>query len=77
VKKVFGIISGVAGLLIIIGGIILKQKEAVSVSIIGGADGPTSIFLAGKVGNDFSGLGIVVGVILLVIAAVLIFMKKK
>ena len=76
-KKVFGIISGVAGLLIIIGGIILKQKEAVSVSIIGGADGPTSIFLAGKVGNDFSGLGIVVGVILLVIAAVLIFMKKK
>lgn len=76
-KKVFGIISGVAGLLIIIGGIILKQKEAVSVSVIGGADGPTSIFLAGKVGNDFSGLGIVAGVILLVIAVVLLVIKKK
>lgn len=29
------------------------QKEAVAVSVIGGADGPTSIFLAGKVGSGF------------------------
>lgn len=27
------------------------RKAAMSVSIIGGADGPTSIFLAGRVGN--------------------------
>lgn len=27
------------------------EKEATAVSIIGGADGPTSIFIAGKVGN--------------------------
>ena len=29
------------------------HKKAVAVSIIGGADGPTSIFLAGKVGAGF------------------------
>ena len=29
------------------------HKKAVAVSIIGGADGPTSIFLAGKVGGGF------------------------
>lgn len=29
-----------------------KEEEAASISIIGGADGPTSIFLAGKLGDD-------------------------
>lgn len=31
-----------------------KEEEAASISIIGGADGPTSIFLAGKLGDDDS-----------------------
>ena len=30
----------------------LNRKVAASISIIGGADGPTSIFLAGKVNNN-------------------------
>ena len=30
------------------------MQEAVAVSIIGGADGPTSIFLAGKIGGTSS-----------------------
>lgn len=29
-----------------------SEENGMSVSIIGGADGPTSIFLAGKVGGD-------------------------
>ena len=34
----------------------LKEKEAAEISIIGGADGPTSIFLAGKLGQtEFMG----------------------
>ena len=40
-------------------------------------DGPTSIFLAGKIGNDFSVAGIVVGILLLVIAGLLMLRKKK
>ena len=30
-----------------------KAKAAREVSVIGGADGPTSIFIAGKTGNIF------------------------
>ena len=29
------------------------KKEAASIGIIGGADGPTKIFLAGKIGSHF------------------------
>ncbi|MBO5371820.1 MAG: sodium ion-translocating decarboxylase subunit beta [Lachnospiraceae bacterium] len=76
-KKILGILSGIVGFIIILGGIILKRKEAVSVSIIGGADGPTSVFLAGKVGNDFSEVGIVAGVVLVVVAMVFLFIKKR
>lgn len=37
-----------------------------SISIIGGADGPTSIFLAGKIGFDFGWLNLL-GLILVVL----------
>ncbi|MBO5303099.1 MAG: oxaloacetate decarboxylase [Lachnospiraceae bacterium] len=76
-KKILGIISGLVGICIILGGIIVKQKEAVSVSIIGGADGPTSVFLAGKVGNAASGIGIAAGVVFIVAAVLLLFKKGK
>ncbi len=41
---------GILGFLSLMEGIYLKtqKKEAMSIGIIGGADGPTSIFLAGK-----------------------------
>ena len=69
---------GIVGIIIIAVGIINKfSKSAMSVSIIGGADGPTSIFLAGKVGSDFSLLGIIVGIILVVIAVIIAMRKKK
>ena len=32
-------------------GIVLKLKENTAISIIGGADGPTSIYVAGKISN--------------------------
>ena len=35
-------------------GLILKEKGNKSVSIIGAGDGPTSVFLAGKIGRDYS-----------------------
>ena len=51
-KKTMAIILGVIGLVLAGFSAVLKWKKQMSVSIIGGADGPTSIFLAGKVGND-------------------------
>lgn len=52
---------------------------AVSVSIIGGADGPTSIFLAGKLGREFVTAVTVIGILLAagVVGAVVIAVKKR
>ncbi|MEI3228554.1 MAG: oxaloacetate decarboxylase [Lachnospiraceae bacterium] len=76
-KKTMAIILGVIGLVLAGFSAVLKWKKQMSVSIIGGADGPTSIFLAGKVGNDFSVAGIVVGILFIVIAGFLMLRKKK
>ena len=76
-KKTMEIILGVMGLVLAGFSAVLKWKKQMSVSIIGGADGPTSIFLAGKVGNDFSVAGIVVGILFIVIAGFLMLRKKK
>ncbi len=67
-KKKIGIIAVIfIGLLTVIYGMIFRAKDAVAVSIIGGADGPTSVFLAGKVGDGISLTLIVVGVVILAI----------
>ena len=76
-KKTMAIILGVMGLVLAGFSAVLKWKKQMSVSIIGGADGPTSIFLAGKVGGDFSVAGIVVGILFIVIAGFLMLRKKK
>lgn len=70
-KKILGIIFGAIGILVAVAGIILNVKERMSISIIGGADGPTSIFLAGKVGTGVAIFPIVSGVVLLVVGIVL------
>ena len=44
---------------------------AKSVTIIGGADGPTSVFLAGKVGSGFW-IGIIVSAIVILLVTVLL-----
>ena len=50
-KKRLGIIAGILGIVLAVIGIVLK-KENIAVSVIGGADGPTSIFIAGKLNGD-------------------------
>ena len=75
-KKRLGIIAGILGILLAVIGIVLKQKENIAVSVIGGADGPTSIFIAGKLNGDNFIFMIIVGIILLILAGV-IFYKRK
>ena len=75
-KKRLGIIAGILGIVLAVIGIVLKQKENTAVSVIGGADGPTSIFIAGKLNSDNFIFTIVVGIILLILAGV-IFYKRK
>lgn len=74
-KKIAAGIVGAAGVILIALGIGMKWRGSSSIEIIGGADGPTSIFIAGKVGGGFS-LGILFGGIL-ALCAVLILLKKR
>ena len=71
-------ISVALGILFLLTGIYTKVKNsATAVSIIGGADGPTSIFIAGKVGTDFSMFGIIIGIILAGTAVIIAVKSKK
>lgn len=54
-----------------------KQKAAMTVSIIGGADGPTSVFLAGKIPAGYNIASAAAGVVLLLLIAWLIWKIRK
>lgn len=66
---VIGIVTAAINLL-------LKVRGKMSVSIIGGADGPTSVFVAGKIGGIPTIIGIIGGIVLFV-AGIFIILKKK
>lgn len=51
-------------------------SDTASVSIIGGADGPTAIFIAGKIGN-FSVPAISIALLLIIIVMICIIKKKR
>lgn len=88
-KKIIGIILIVVGIISTsIGAVTLllfnvKSNVASSVAIIGGADGPTSIFIAGKIGAPMNGAiivdfeAIIVGIGAFAIGLVLVLLKKK
>ena len=82
-KKVISIIAIIAGGLVLLSvvapmiiGVILKAKVSGSVAIIGGADGPTTIFLVGALGVGGIIIEIVLG-ILLIAAGIWILMKSR
>lgn len=54
------------------------MQKGVAVSIIGGADGPTSIFLAGKVGGSFSMILYLLSLVVILIGVgIVIYIRKK
>ena len=54
------------------------MQKGVAVSVIGGADGPTSIFLAGKVRGDSSmGIYLLSLLVILLGIGILIYIRKK
>lgn len=75
-KKIFGIILSVIGSVIAISGLILKINGQVSASIIDEANGPTSIFFAGKIGVTSAVIGIFVGIILIIVGVAITIRKK-
>ena len=79
-KKVIGITLSVIGIIMAAISLVFKVNEQISVaksvSVIGGADGSTSIFVAGKIGGAPKITGIIVGIVLLAIG-IFIFARKK
>ena len=73
-KKIGAIVLLIAGIISTATGVIallrLKSNVPSGAAIIGGADGPTTVFLAGRIGMPFLG-AIIAGVILVVIGLVL------
>jgi len=55
----------------------MYTSDVASISIIGGADGPTSIFLAGKVGAPMDGLLIALFVAVVVTVMYAVVKKRK
>lgn len=49
-KKILGIVAGIVGIISVIVGVALKMNNN-AIAIIGGADGPTSVFVAGKLNS--------------------------
>lgn len=76
-NKVIGIVLGVIGVAAAALGIMIRTNGKASISIIGGADGPTSIFLAGKVGGASSTITIIIGIIFAVIGVMAFTRRKK
>ena len=78
-KKILGIIAGVVGIISVIVGVALKMNNnAIAIAIIGGVDGPTSVFVAGKLNSVLvSILLIAIGVVMLIVAIIFYFLKKK
>ena len=75
--KKFGAGIIVLSIIIFITGINMKINQRVSVGIIGGADGPTSVFIAGKVPEGLWIMGIFCGILLLGVGLYLIFRKNR
>ena len=77
-KKILGIVAGIVGIISVIVGVALKMNDnAIAIAIIGGADGPTSVFVAGKLNSVLvSILLIAIGVVMLIVA-IIFYLKRK
>ena len=66
-KKLATAILGVVGVGLFAFGLVVKVLENTAISIIGGADGPTSVFWVGNLGGASSTTVMVSGIIAIVL----------
>ncbi len=67
--------TGLAGSVLIIAGVLLTRNKAVAV--IGKADGPTSVFIAGKPGPVTSTVLLVTGIIIILGTIIVVIKNRK
>lgn len=78
-KKGLAVLLAAAGAAIFGVGASAMKKKAAAITIIGSADGPTSVFLAGKIGDRFWWLMMLTGGLIIGLSAVLftLLVRKK
>lgn len=74
-KKKLMMIVGILAIILAASTVFIKNQTNASLAIIGGADGPTTIFIAGTLGDTFLFAGILL--VLIVIAVGIILFKKS
>ena len=75
-RWLYGIAVDLVGIISVIVGVALKMNNN-AIAIIGGADGPTSVFVAGKLNSVLvSILLIAIGVVMLIVA-IIFYLKRK
>ena len=82
-KRIVAMMAGLAGAVFLAAGIMVKVKSQRAVSVIGetmvigGADGPTSIFIAARVNHDVLALLLIAGAVLLSLFGIWLITKRK
>lgn len=76
-KKLATAILGVVGVGLFAFGLVVKVLENTAISIFGGADGPTSVFLVGNLGGASSTTVMVSGIIAIVLCFFIGCKKSK
>ena len=82
-KRIVAMMAGLAGAVFLAAGIMVKVKSQRAVSVIGetmvigGADGPTSIFIAARVNHDVLALLLIAGSVLLILFGIWLITKRK
>ena len=82
-KRIVAMMAGLAGAVFLAAGIMVKVKSQRAVSVIGvtmvlgGAVGPTSIFIAARVNYDALALLLIAGAVLLILFGIWLITKRK
>ena len=73
-KKVISVLIVIIGVILLAFGVAAETAQNASLGIIGGADGPTVIMVAGSPG---AALGVIIAGILLIVAGIWFFIRRK
>lgn len=79
-RKIISSISAIVGVILLIIGIIANKNVGRNISksiVVRGTNGPTSVFIAGKINKSMVVLSIATGVILLIMGIIMLISKKK
>lgn len=76
-RKITAVVLGVIGAVMLFVGVHFLILPGFSLSVIGGADGPTSIFLAGKISPKWPGLSAALGVVCLAVGGWNLFRTRR